>query len=288
MKRALSISAVGLALFASACGSSSTSKAADKPTTTTAPAKSTTTAHDMDAMGHDDDHGEKAADKGLGMLSNGHHEEMKYVKLDAATQAELDAQLELSRKAVAAVPTLGAMHAAGGRNAGPFSPGLGLHVTAPWVTKGFNADGVVDGEDASHPLIVIYDGTSDDAKVAGFMYYSYLPIDGPKPEGFPGKNDTWHYHTNVCTKFTPNGTEAPFGADRPTTKAMCDKVGGVLMKTTQWMVHVWSIPGYEVAEKDGGVFAEVNPKLDCSDGTYFMMEEKDWIDHPLDICKSEL
>ena len=278
---------VGLALFASACGSASTVKAASNPTTTV-PAKSTTTAHDKAGTDHGDDHGDKADDKGLGMLHNGHHEEMKYVKLDAPTQAQLDELVALSRKSVAAYPTLGEMHAAGGRNAGPFSPGLGLHVTAPWVTKGFNVDGVVDAADAEHPLIVIYDGTTPDAKVAGFMYYSAYPLDGGPPQGFPGTNDTWHYHSDVCTKFTKNGTEAPFGADRSTTKEMCDTVGGVLMKKTQWMVHVWSIPGYEVDEKDGGMFAEVNPKLDCSDGTYFMMEEKDWIDHPLDICKSEL
>ena len=42
------------------------------------------------------------------------------------------------------------------------------------------------------------------------------------------------------------------------------------------------------SEQDGGVFAEVNPKLDCPDGTYLMMEQKYMIDHPENVCKSEL
>ena len=78
------------------------------------------------------------------------------------------------------------------------------------------------------------------------------------------------------------------GADRGVTKKQCDEVGGVLMPKTQWMVHVWSIPGYEVDQADGGIFAEVNPKLACADGSYYIMPIKQWKNHPDNVCKSEL
>jgi hypothetical protein len=38
------------------------------------------------------------------------------------------------------------------------------------------------------------------------------------------------------------------------------------MKQTQWMLHVWSVPGYRSAD---GVFAETNRRLDCPDGTFY-------------------
>lgn len=244
--------------------------------------------HDQNMPGMDHSNAEmaqSAADKGLGMLHNGHHETMHYTTLDAATQAQVDHYVDLSRQVAAKYPTLGSMRAAGGHNAGPYGPGLGLHVTAPWAAQGLNPDGVIDDEDALHPMIVIYDGVKDDAKVAGFMYYS---IAQNQPEGFPGTNDFWHYHTNVCFKMGPNGSEAPMGADRTVTQDQCAAVGGVLMPKTQWMTHVWSVPGYEVPEKDGGIFAEVNPKLTCSDGTYYVMDAQYWPTHPTNFCKSEL
>ena len=60
------------------------------------------------------------------------------------------------------------------------------------------------------------------------------------------------------------------------------------MAKTQWMVHVWSVPGYEVPQASGGVFAEANPKIKCSDGTYYMMDVSQMAQHPTNVCKSEL
>jgi hypothetical protein len=288
MKRIVMAMAVG-ALLTAGCGTSNKADTAPKATspkvtTTVAPTSEHDDHDDMEGMDHGHDAEETVADKGLGMLVNGHHETMKYTKLDAATQAKVDHFMDLSREVAAKYPTLKSAHAAGGRNAGAYGPGLGLHVTMPWAAQGLNFDGVIDDEDALHPLIMLYDGTEDDAKVAGFMYYSMAE---KKPEGFPGANDFWHYHTNVCTKMGPDGTEAPLGADREVTKEQCDSVGGALMPKTQWMTHVWSVPGYENAE-EGGLFAEVNPKLKCSDGTYYIMDAKDWPTHPKNFCKSEL
>lgn len=278
---------VAATAFTGACGSSTTAaKPAVKPVGTT------TTAAAMKGMDHgatSHDHpassGGTGADQGLGMLHNGHHVEMTYTKLNAADQTSVDKLLAISRKVGVKYPTLGVAVDAGFRRAGPYSPGLGIHYSAPWAVQGLNPDGIMDATDAAHPLIVIFDGTERSAKFAGFMYYS---VAEKQPGGFAGKNDFWHYHTNVCTVFAKDGTDAPFGADRSGDVAECKKLGGVTMPKTQWMVHVWSIPGYEVSDKDGGVFAEVNPALKCADGTYFVMDVKDMKDHPLNVCKSEL
>jgi hypothetical protein len=205
--------------------------------------------------------------------------------LSAKDQAELDELLDISREIAKQYPTLHDAIKAGFTRAGPYAPGLGIHYTAPWAGQGFNPDGVVDAEDARHPLIVIFDGTEPTAKMAGFMYYS---ASEKQPEGFPGPNDFWHYHTNVCTVPASDGTDAPFGADRSADPAACEAAGGFLMPKTQWMVHVWSIPGYEMTDADGGVFGESNPKLACPDGTYYVMDVKDMPNHRTNVCRSEL
>ena len=75
-----------------------------------------------------------------------------------------------------------------------------------------NVDGVVEGDDLTNPLSILYDGTGPNAKIAGFMYYSFSQ---KQPSGFVGDNDFWHYHTNVCSVYNADGsTDAPFGADR--------------------------------------------------------------------------
>ena len=99
------------------------------------------------------------------------------------------------------------------------------------------------------------------------MYYA--TTDGP-PEGFAGDNDVWHYHEQHLHQATPTAwIDAPFGADLPVTDAQCGEVGGFMIDSTQYMVHVWSVPGWN--NVDGGVFAEVNPALDCADGTYWRL-----------------
>ena len=55
------------------------------------------------------------------------------------------------------------------------------------------------------------------------------------------------------------------------------------MKQTQWMVHVWSVPGWESRQ---GLFGEVNPALMCPDATYYQYKPEQWSKHPLNACKS--
>jgi hypothetical protein len=230
-------------------------------------------------------HGDHHAvdDKGLSLLTNGHHHEIQNVKLDPATQEILDEQLDVTRDVARKYPTVADAEAAGYRRAGPYSPGLGAHYIA-YGGDQFNADGIVDDNDLAHPLAIIYDGTDPDSEVAGFMYYS---MSEAEPQGFVGPNDTWHYHENICIKMDASRQiEAPLGADREVTNDQCAAVGGSLLPVTQWMVHVWSVPGYD--NVDGGVFAEVNPALDCADGTYYQLPIEEWAANPLDVCRAQV
>ena len=220
-------------------------------------------------------------DKGLSLLTNGHHHGIRNDPLDPATQAELDRQLAITREVAAQFPTLADAVAAGYRRAGGYSPGLGVHYTHSGIAE-LNPAGTMTDETLRHPQSLIYAGTEPNSPIAGFMYYSMSKIE---PTGFPGTNDTWHYHSNVCVKWSAAGVDAPFGADRgDVTKEMCSAVGGVMLNTTQWMVHVWSVPGWE--NEDGGVFAEVNPKLGCSDGTYYRVSDEELISMPINVCQS--
>ena len=226
-------------------------------------------------------HAANGDDKGFALLANGHHAHISPAyKLDADSQRALDAQIAITRAVARRYPTVADAEAAGYRRAGPYSPGLGAHYVLPSAAS-LNVDGQLDAADIAHPLSIQYDGTEPTSHVAGFMFYSMSKVE---PEGFVGRNDVWHIHTELCLRDGPNGTEAPFGADKAATKQQCDAVGGTITKRTQWMVHVWSVPGY--ANPDG-VFGEENPNLRCADGTYYELPPDQWARHLDNICRSE-
>jgi hypothetical protein len=220
-------------------------------------------------------------DLGLSLLQNGHqHESGPEVALDDATRAALDAQLAVTREVAAQYPTVADAEAAGYRRAGPFSAGLGAHYVIQ-TSAALNGDGVVDDADLRQPLAIIYDGTEPDSPVAGFMYYS---MSGEAPEGFVGPNDHWHYHDNVCLVNQPDGSiNTPLGADREVSDEQCARFGGSLLHVTQWMAHVWTVPGYE---SEMGTFSEINPALTCPDGTYHQISIDDLVDSPLTLCRT--
>jgi len=114
--------------------------------------------------------------------------------------------------------------------------------------------------------MLIFDGTAQDSKLAGFMYIAFGTAG--VPEGFAGPNDIWHFHTNICIVTNPDGSvDTPLGADKENVpKELCDSYGGFLLKNSGYMLHVWTVPGYESSR---GVFNEVNPALACADGTYY-------------------
>lgn len=220
---------------------------------------------ELAAAGHTPDGGHAGQnakdDKGLSQLTNGQQHQSGVVKVDKATQEQLDAQLARTQELVERYPTIADAEAAGYRRAGPFSPGLGTH----YINFGqFLGDGVMDA-DGILKAALIYDGLEPDSPIAGFMYYV---MGDTEPEGFIGPNDHWHIHTNTCVVFKDDGgIEAPLGADMGTvTQEQCSRYGGTLLGVTGYMAHVWAVPGYE---SDRGTFSEINPAITCPDGTYY-------------------
>ena len=236
--------------------------------------------HGDHAGGHTGDgHGAHSAgnDKGLAALENGHQHGGGVVELDAATQAQLSTQLAGTHTLVENYPTIAAAEAAGYRRAGPFTPGLGTH----YINYGqFLGDGVMDADGILKPAL-IYDGLEPDSPLAGFMYY----VMGDKePEGFVGPNDHWHYHTNTCIVMKDGNIEAPLGADiESVTEQQCAKYGGTLLEVTGYMVHVWTVPGYESTR---GTFSEINPAITCPDGTYYRIP-LDEIGYKTTTCRNQ-
>jgi len=243
-----------------------------------------TTTTTLSADGHD--HAMAACvpenDNGYSLLGNGHHHAIVNNPLDPVTQAALDKQLAITREVALQYPTVASAEAAGYKKAGPYSPGLGSHYTKSTPAE-LNAKGVMDEEALRHPLSLLYFGNDPDSELVGFMYYSVSPVE---PTGFVGTNDVWHSHTDICLKRSADGgVDAPFGADLQATQEQCAQVGGFMLKQTQWMIHVWTVPSYD--NLFGGTFQEENNKLACSDGTYYVLPPDQWADNPVNICRSK-
>jgi hypothetical protein len=222
-------------------------------------------------------------EKGFGTFMNGHAHDIIQTTLDPTTQAELDRQLAVTRELADDFPTLQDAVDAGYRRAGPYVPGLGVHMIK-FAGEGYlNLDGVMDDIDLQQPLSLLYLGTEPDAELGGFMYYAATSTE---PEGFPGRNDGWHYHEDLCAVPASDGfLDFPFGPDFGATQAQCDEVGGNLIDSN-WMIHVWTVPGWDDMADYGGVFAEMNPGFSCSDGTWFSKPFEEWKDNRLNTCVS--
>jgi hypothetical protein len=175
-----------------------------------------------------------------------------------ATRDALAADLVAARTAAMQYPTVASARAAGMLQAGEFAPGAGAHFIS-YRGVNLNPDGSVN---PSNPAAYIYDGIRRTSRIVGVMYTSLSS--GDAPPGFPGPNDHWHLHRNLCIKYGPAGISVPFAPDRSVTRAQCDGVHGQFMRRTVWMVHAWVVPGWESPD---GVFSHANPDLRCADGT---------------------
>jgi hypothetical protein len=184
--------------------------------------------------------------------------------------------MELARQTALQYPTVADAEAAGLHRAGPFSPGLGAHYVN--YANGLGSpDGKMTDDAIRRPLAWIYDGTHPDSHVAGLFYMT--PV--KNPEGFAGPNDVWHVHHDICIKPSPTGIDAPLGADHGATRAQCDAIGGTLMKRTQYLLHVWVVPGYESPE---GVYAHLSSAVTCDDGTYHTIKDVTKVGSRASIC----
>jgi hypothetical protein len=231
------------------------------------------TAAEMAAM-HDT---ETVDDRGFAKLANGEQHSHGFTQpVSKADRVLLAHQMELARQTALRYPTVAAAEAAGLHRAGPFSPGLGAHYINYAGGLG-SGDGVMTDDAINKPLAWIYDGTHPDSRVAGLFYGSAVK----NPVGFAGPNDVWHVHHDVCIKPSATGIDAPLGADHGATKAECDAVGGNLMKQTQYLLHVWVVPGYESPE---GVYAHLSSAVTCDDGTYTTIKNVTKVGTKTTIC----
>jgi hypothetical protein len=224
------------------------------PEVVTADSQADGTAHGHDAPAVDD--------RGFAALQNGEQHGHTFTQpVSDADRIELARQLSLAREVALQYPTVADAEAVGLHRAGPFSPGLGAHyISYKGATS--NPDGKMSDDDIRSPLAWIYDGTKPDSRIAGLFYMTAAE----NAEGFAGPNDTWHVHHNVCIKPAANGViDSPLGADRDVTPEQCAAVGGNLLQQTQYLLHVWVVPGYESPE---GVFAHLSSAVTCDDGSY--------------------
>lgn len=230
-------------------------------------------------------------DKGLAELSNGEmaHEYGPDESLDAQTRAALVHQLALTRLIIDRFPTLKDAKAAGSEAAGAFGPGMGVHMgmphtgmpvppprdpTVPYIP------GTLTDEELMHPANLLYGGSSDDSKIVGLMYYALTP---DEPAGFAGPNDHWHTHGSLCIKMGGAGGRIEVLDPSEKTKESCEGVGGFYVEKTNWMVHVWTVPGYE---SNRGVFSDINPAVACPDGTYHRVTEEQTKTYKVNHCLS--
>jgi hypothetical protein len=204
---------------------------------------------------------EAVDDRGFAKLANGEQHTHGFTQaVSKADRVVLAHQMELARQTALQYPTVADAEAAGLHRAGPFSPGLGAHYIDYAHGLG-SPDGAMTDDAVRHPVAWIYDGTHPDSHIAGLFYGSAIK----DPVGFAGPNDTWHVHHDVCIKASATGIDAPLGADHDATQKQCDAVGGNLMQQTQYLLHVWVVPGYESPE---GVYAHLSSAISCDDGTY--------------------
>lgn len=240
--------------------------------------------HDHSASGKDGSEHARGGmagtgDRGFAALSNGEqHDHAFTLPLTARERIELGRQLALARETALRYPTVADAEAAGLRRAGPFSPGLGAHYIN-FANAAGPPGGVMNDEWIGRPLAWMYAGTKPTSRVAGLFYASTVE----NPEGFAGPNDVWHAHRNACIVRTPTGIDAPLGADQPVTKRQCDAVGGMLIRQTQQLLHVWVVPGFESPE---GVYAHLSSAVTCDDGTYRVIEDLTKVGKRTSICRS--
>lgn len=257
--RSLALFAVGSILLA-ACSTGSANVAPQTAGEDAAPSttSSSSSEHQMEAM---NSNGE-SDDRGFAALENGEQHGPEFQQaISDEDRIELARQLTLAREVALQYPTVADAEAFGLVRAGPFAPGLGAHYIS-YENAAANADGLMSDDDIRQPLAWIYDGTHQNSRISGLFYGTIAE----NAEGLAGPNDIWHGHSNICIVTAPDGRiDTPLGADRDANTEDCDKVGGTMIFRSQYLLHVWVVPGYESPE---GVFSHLSSSVTCDDGSY--------------------
>ncbi|MBL7501819.1 hypothetical protein I6A84_29740 [Frankia sp. CNm7] len=180
---------------------------------------------------------------------------------DPATRASLATALEQARSAALAAPTAADAQAAGYSMITPYIAGIAAH----YVNLRYLTTGAID---PAKPEMLLYAGNGPTAPVVGVSYLRRAPADTP-PEGLPGPNDLWHFHTGLCQA---SGLVIPVAEPSAQSCARLGGVAGGLDGVTSaggrsgsrlWMMHAWVVPGWE---SPWGLFSAENPELTLAAG----------------------
>lgn len=127
-------------------------------------------------------------------------------------------------------PTVADAKAAGWIQATVWTPGQGIHFADPTRLYG--------PFEPERPNWLQYNGTAPSAALAGMMFLVDSGV--TPPSGFPGANDHWHNHDELCI----DADATPFVIGEHVSDSFCEAMGGVNTDvSTQWMVHAW-LPKY--------------------------------------------
>jgi hypothetical protein len=146
-----------------------------------------------------------------------------------------------------------------------FVPGLGTHdLIADVSLSGFNPE---------RPMFFQYDGSGDDARLAGLSWFVQQPagVTTP-PEGFAGDNDMWHTHAQLCYR---NGVGGVVVGSEISDEECARRGGHNEGLPGVWMIHAWILPGYE-------------NYYDVFSGAYACVRGRGPVTDPADACRSEI
>lgn len=181
-----------------------------------------------------------------GNSGHGHRGPVPWSPMDAETQTAYEEQVQLAYDAAARFPTAADAEAAGYRMITPYVPCIAAHyIKSTALTNPF---------DPAEPEILLYMGTDPDSRIVGLSYLQFADPD-VAPEGFPGDNDPWHVHSQLCL----GGGGGQVLGDETTTDEQCAERGGrVVPLDDLWMNHMWPVPGME---SQWGLFSSEHPLL---------------------------
>ena len=126
-------------------------------------------------------------------------------------------------------------------------------------------DGAMDEAALGWPMPHLRRGRRRTLALAGFMYLAYRQTEpdrvrrSQRPLALP--------HQRVRHDRPERRASTPRSAptSRTSTRSCAPSYGGKLIDNTGYMIHVWTVPGYE---SSNGIFSDINPAITCPDGTY--------------------
>jgi hypothetical protein len=154
--------------------------------------------------------------------------------LSAVDCFDLQQDIDAAVAFVSQYPTVGSLPG-NWKQAAVYAPGQGVHYV--------DINRIFGPFDPKKPNWLMYEGTSPSSKLTGMMFLEQQPggMNSVPPEGFPGANDHWHRHHELCY----NPSQYPFIVGEQLTDAECTALGGTnQMFMDMWMVHIW-LPEYD-------------------------------------------